>query len=79
MKRLQVLDAATLEPRGEAALPAPVSNATWIVGDVVFVETARHNLHLFSLSEGLAEYLSVRTLPPASMSGAASRDRARCR
>jgi outer membrane protein assembly factor BamB/TolA-binding protein len=59
-QKLQVLDAATLEPRGEAALPAPVSNAAWVVGDIVFVETARQNLHLFSLSDGLAE---IQTLP----------------
>ncbi len=46
-RRCWILDAATLDPRAEQALPNPVSNDLWYLGDLLLVETGGTELHAF--------------------------------
>jgi hypothetical protein len=67
--RLQVLDAATLESRGTAQLPAAASNAPWTVGERLYVETGGDQLHCFQLEPELKPLWNV-PLDGVSLAGA---------
>ncbi len=59
-RRFWLIDAASLDPRAEQALPNPVSNDLWFAGELLLVETGGTELHAFRVSPELQR---VWTLP----------------
>ncbi len=66
--RVQLIDAASLEPVAEATLEGTVSNNAWISGGLLFVETDRMALHCFETGSELVPKWSI-PLPHLSLSG----------
>ena len=66
-RRLQLIDAAALEPVAEATLDGAVSNDVWFAGDRLYVETDRSAVHCFDTKPELSRKWSV-SLPNISLS-----------
>ena len=58
-QRLQIINASDLQRQSQLELIAPASNALWLVGDNLYVETGRNQLHCFQVGQTLKQLWSI--------------------
>lgn len=56
---LRILDVQSLEAISEKKLPAPATNALWIIGNQLFVETSSNQLTAFQMGKELKQLWSI--------------------